>query len=54
MLPEPEKIGLLIETGTLNEAHAILTQQIAKTSGVLGAWPVSAHFEDEQVSADAE
>jgi len=54
ILAEPEKIGLLIETGSLEEAHEILTQQVAKTKGVLGAWPVSANIEDEPVAAQVD
>lgn len=46
---DPDRIGLIIESECLDEAHRIVTQEIPSVQGVLGAWPVYANTEDEQV-----
>lgn len=42
---EEERIGILIETTSLDEAHATLTGEVDKVEGVLATWPVFAHAE---------
>jgi nitrate reductase NapAB chaperone NapD len=44
-LDVPGKVGLLIEAGSLDEAHAVLSRDIQTVEGVLGVWPVYAHSE---------
>jgi hypothetical protein len=46
-LEEDERIGILIEGATLDEAHAILTAKVSRVPGILAAWPVFADFEPE-------
>jgi len=46
-LGDPGKIGLIIEGDDLDAVHAILTQRVRSVDGVLGAWPVSVHLDDE-------
>ncbi|MBZ0172891.1 MAG: hypothetical protein K8E66_10955 [Phycisphaerales bacterium] len=46
-LDDPDKVGLLVETPSMDDAHGILTTQIPAVIGVLGAWPVYANTEDE-------
>ena len=41
------KVGLIIEGGDLDTVHAILTRSIRSVEGVLGAWPISVHLDDE-------
>ncbi len=45
---EPDKLGLLIETESLDAAHSMITKDIRTTPGVLGVWPVYVNTEDEQ------
>lgn len=40
------KVGLLVEAGSLEEAHLQLTRDVAATDGVLGVWPVSVELDD--------
>ena len=46
-LDEPGKVGLIIEGDDLDAVHTILTQRVRSVAGVLGAWPVSVHLDDE-------
>ena len=46
-LDEPGKVGLIIEGDDLDSLHAILTRNVRSVEGVLGAWPVSVHLDDE-------
>ena len=46
-LDEPGKVGLIIEGDDLDTVHAILTRDVRSVEGVLGAWPVSVHLDDE-------
>ncbi len=46
-IDDPNKIGLIIEADSLEQAHDIITQTIRSTIGVLGVWPVYANIEDE-------
>ena len=46
-LDEPGKVGLIIEGDDLDEVHAILTRRVRSVTGVLGAWPVSVHLDEE-------
>ncbi len=46
-LDDSGKVGLLIETGDLDQAHGILTDTIRNIEGVWGVWPVYAHDEIE-------
>ncbi|RMH13099.1 MAG: hypothetical protein D6695_04995 [Planctomycetota bacterium] len=41
------KLGLLIETRSLDQAHDIMTNHISTVRGVLGAWPIYVNTEDE-------
>ena len=47
-LDAPGKVGLLIEAGSLEDAHRIITKQIPTVQGVLGVWPVYASAEEEE------
>ena len=46
-LGQPGKVGLIIEGDDLDTVHAILTRSVRSVDGVLGAWPVSVHLDDE-------
>jgi nitrate reductase NapAB chaperone NapD len=46
-LDDPGKIGLIVESANLDEAHYTIMHQIRKTEGVLGIWPIYANFEPE-------
>ena len=47
-LDEPGKVGLIIEGDDLDAVHAILTRDVRSVDGVLGAWPISVHLDDEE------
>ena len=47
-----EQIGVLVEADSVDEAHQTITQKIAKTDGVLCAWPVYVNFDDEAGDGD--
>ena len=47
-LEDPDKLGVLIETESLNEAHETITKTVRNAPGVLGVWPVYVNTEDEQ------
>ena len=51
---QPEKIGVLIEAETLDDAYETLRTRIEGTEGVLGAWPVYVHLEDEAEPASSD
>ena len=42
---QAERIGLLIECQSVDEAHAVLKEHVEQVPGILGAWPVFSHFE---------
>ena len=46
-LGDREKVGITIEGDDLDTVHGILTAQVPAVPGVLCAWPVSVHLEDE-------
>ena len=46
-LGQTGKVGLIIEGGDLDTVHAILTRNVRSVDGVLGAWPISVHLDDE-------
>ena len=46
---DEDKLGILIEADSLDDAHAAITKTIRSTPGVLGVWPVYVNTEDEQV-----
>lgn len=46
---DPDKLGVLVEAESLNDAHSTITTTIRNTPGVLGVWPVYVNIEDEQV-----
>ena len=48
--PEPERIGLVLRARTLDSAHALLTEQIDTTEGVLGTWPVHTELDSSAES----
>jgi nitrate reductase NapAB chaperone NapD len=50
-LADPGKVGILIEAETVDQAHHCLTQDIRAVEGVLGAWPVYLHDEEEEAEA---
>ncbi len=45
---DPDKVGILIEADTLDQAHSMVSQKIRSIPGVLGVWPVYVNTEDEQ------
>jgi hypothetical protein len=47
-LEDEDKVGILVEADTLNEAHELITGPIRSAPGVLGVWPVFVNTEDEQ------
>ncbi|MGV6814614.1 MAG: chaperone NapD [Phycisphaerales bacterium] len=47
-LDDPHKVGILVESGSLNEAHDTIAKTIRSIQGVLGVWPVYVNTEDEQ------
>ncbi len=49
---DADKVGVLIEADSLNEAHDTITKTIRSTPGVLGVWPVYVNTEDEQEKQD--
>ena len=44
---EDERLGVLIERDTLEEARRVLSDEVENVAGVLGAWPVFSHFESD-------
>lgn len=48
-IEDPDKLGVLVEAKSLNEAHDTITTTIRSTPGVLGVWPVYVNTEDEIV-----
>ncbi len=48
-IEDPDKLGVLVEADSLNEAHSTITKTIRTTPGVLGVWPVYVNTEDETV-----
>jgi len=44
---EEERIGILIEAGSLDGARTTLSAEVEKVHGILGTWPVFAHAEPE-------
>ena len=44
-VPEPEKLGLVIEAFGIDAAHDRLRRDIDTMPGVLGTWPVSVEIE---------
>ena len=46
-LADPAKIGVLVLDDDLERATEMLERRIGAVEGVLGAIPVSVHFEDE-------
>jgi len=47
-LDDEDKLGILVEADSLNDAHELITGSIRSAPGVLGVWPVYANIEDEQ------
>ena len=47
------KVGVLIEAGDLDAAHAVLVERVQKTEGVLAAFPVYSHFGDPEEEEQA-
>lgn len=44
---DPGKLGILLESGSTEDAHRILTERIGNWAGVLATWPVYSHFGEE-------
>ena len=47
---ESSRLGIIIESPSLEEAHAFLTGTIDRVGGVLGTWPVFGHAEPAEES----
>ncbi len=47
-IDDSDKLGILVEAKSLNDAHHTITKTIRSTPGVLGVWPVYVNTEDEQ------
>lgn len=50
-LDDRDKVGVLVEADSLNQAHSLITESIRTASGVLGVWPVYVNTEDEEVQS---
>jgi len=48
-IEDQDKLGVLVEAESLNEAHSTITTSVRNTPGVLGVWPVYVNIEDEKV-----
>jgi len=48
-IEDADKLGVLVEAKSLNEAHDTITTTIRSIPGVLGVWPVYVNTEDEIV-----
>ena len=46
-LGDPGKVGLIIDADALDAAHAVLTREVPAVEGVLCAWPVSVHLDED-------
>ncbi len=46
-LGEPGKVGLILEAEGLDAVHRKLCGDVESVEGVLKAWPVSVHLDDE-------
>ncbi len=46
-LDDEDKVGVLVEAPTLDDAHELITGRIRSAPGVLGVWPVFVNTEDE-------
>ncbi len=44
---EEQRVGLLVEAPTMDDARKTLTSDVDSLPGVLGTWPVFAHFESD-------
>ncbi len=44
-LEDPGQLGIVVEAGSLEAAHRVVTCELARVSGLLGCWPVYAHEE---------
>ena len=49
-LGDPARVGLVIEADDLDSAHHLLTRTVPSVPGVLCAWPVSVHMDDEPMN----
>ncbi len=47
-IDDPDKVGILVEADSLDQAHAMVSKTIRMIPGVLGVWPVYVNTEDEQ------
>ena len=45
-LEDEQQLGVLIEAPSLDEAHAVLSKDIPRATGVLCVWPVYMNHED--------
>ena len=50
-LPSEHQLGVLIESDSLDAAHATLTSAVVGVDGVLSVWPVSVELEDKSQAA---
>jgi hypothetical protein len=42
---ETQRVGILVERETIEEAHAALSSEVGRVPGVMAAWPVFSHIE---------
>ena len=42
---ETQRVGILVERETIEEAHAALSSEVGQVPGVMAAWPVFSHIE---------
>jgi len=50
--PDSGQIGILVEAVSLDEAHDRITHEIQVVEGVLCAWPVYVHLDDDDDDDD--
>lgn len=53
-LEDHDKVGLLIESSDLGQAHDALTKRIRAIEGVWGIWPIYVHTEETESQAECE
>ncbi len=50
---DEQRVGIVIEGESIDDAHQILTEQVAKVDGVLGTWPVYSHMDSESAPSES-
>ena len=49
-LDDATRLGLVIESPTLDDAYRLLNHDVQRAPGVLSAYPAYAHFENEPIA----